>query len=80
MKTNLSKRQSEIINTAVRLIGEGGIQALTIKKLSSEIGVAESALYRHFKNRTEILETLLDSIKENVITKYTQASQRNNFV
>lgn len=78
MKTNLSKRQSEIINAAIRLIGAGGIQALTIKNLSSEIGVAESALYRHFKSRTEILETLLDSIKENVIVRYTQISQSKN--
>jgi len=48
MNNKLSSRQSEIINTAIKLIGEGGIQALTIKNISSEIGIAESALYRHF--------------------------------
>ena len=75
MKTNLSKRQSEIINAAIRIIGEGGIQALTIKNLSTEIGIVESALYRHFKSRTEIIETLLDSIKEDVTSIYTGVSQ-----
>ena len=48
MNNKLSSRQSEIINTAIKLIGEGGIQAFTIKNISSEIGIAESALYRHF--------------------------------
>ncbi len=59
MKSDLSKRQSEIIQAAIKLIGEGGIQALTIKNLSAEIGVAESAIYRHFKSKTDVLSTLL---------------------
>ena len=60
METSLSKRQTEIIDAAIKLIGEGGIQALTIKNLSSEIGVAEAAIYRHFQSKTEVLSTLLD--------------------
>jgi AcrR family transcriptional regulator len=63
MEENLSTRQSEIIQTAIRLIGEGGIQALTIKNLSSEIGIAESTIYRHFESKTEVLITLLDYLK-----------------
>lgn len=63
MKKDLSKRQSEIVHAAIKLIGAGGIQALTIKNLSSEIGVAESAIYRHFKSKTEVLRTLLDYLK-----------------
>lgn len=74
MKIELSKRQAEIIETAVDLIGEGGIQALTIRNLSKKNGVTEAAIYRHFSSRTEILETLLDSIKEKIIKKFTKAS------
>jgi AcrR family transcriptional regulator len=70
METNLSKRQSEIIQAAIKLIGEGGIQALTIKNLSSEIGVAESALYRHFKSKTEVLSTLLDFLGNIIVSHY----------
>jgi AcrR family transcriptional regulator len=60
---DFSKRQSEIINAAIKLIGEGGIQALTIKNLSAEIGVVESALYRHFKSKTDVLSALLDYLE-----------------
>jgi AcrR family transcriptional regulator len=70
MNTNLSKRQSEIIQIAIRLIGEGGIQALTIKNLSTEIGIAESAIYRHFKSKTEVLSTLLDYLKSIINSHY----------
>jgi AcrR family transcriptional regulator len=70
MPTKLSKRQSEIIQAAIRLIGGGGIQALTIRNLSSEIGVTESALYRHFKSKTEVLSTLLDFLGSIIISHY----------
>ncbi len=70
MIDNLSKRQSEIIHAAIKLIGEGGIQALTIKNLSAEIGVAESALYRHFKSKTEVLNALLDFLGSFIISHY----------
>ena len=70
MTPELSKRQSEIIQAAIRLIGGGGIQALTIRNLSSEIGVTESALYRHFKSKTEVLSTLLDFLGSIIISHY----------
>ena len=52
-------RQNEIINTAIELIAEQGIQVLTIKNLSQRIGIAESAIYRHFKSKTDILFGIL---------------------
>jgi AcrR family transcriptional regulator len=77
MNTNLSKRQSEIIQIAIKLIGEGGIQALTIKNLSGEIGIAESAIYRHFKSKTEVLSTLLDYLKSIIISHYDNVYKLN---
>jgi len=75
MKKELTDRQKEILNATVKLIGEGGIQALTIKNLSHNIGVTESAIYRHFMSRTEILETLLDTIKKNITNSYAKRAQ-----
>ena len=54
-----SKRQIEIIESATKLIGEKGIQNLTTKRLAADMGISEPALYRHFKNKNEILESLL---------------------
>ncbi len=68
MKKDLSKRQNEIITISLKLIAEKGIQGLTIKNLAKEIGVVESAIYRHFKNKFEILNTILETIKNNSIS------------
>ena len=56
---NFSKRQIEIILAATHLIGEKGVQNLTTKNLAKEIGFSEPALYRHFKDKTEIISSVL---------------------
>ncbi len=56
-----SERQLEIISAAVEIIAEKGIQNLTIKNLSSFIGISEAALYRHFNSKVDILEGVLDN-------------------
>lgn len=60
----LSKRQIEIIEAATELIGEKGLQNLTTKNLASKIGFSEPALYRHFKSKTEILQSVLTFYKD----------------
>jgi len=55
----LTDRQNQILDSALTLIAEGGIQAVTIKNISKQIGVVESTIYRHFGSKSEILELLL---------------------
>src|SRR6056297_1149063 len=60
-----TERQQEIIETALDLINEKGIQGLTIKNLSKKLGISEPAIYRHFENKIQILIALLDLLKNN---------------
>lgn len=62
MKT---ERQQEIIQVALDLINDKGIQGLTIKNISKKIGISEPAIYRHFENKIEILIAILDILKQN---------------
>lgn len=55
----LTKRQNEIIDAALSLTASNGIQGLTVKHISSAIGVTEPALYRHFKNKSEIVKAMI---------------------
>jgi AcrR family transcriptional regulator len=59
-----SERQKEIIKVSLELIAEHGIQGLTIKNISKKIGIVESAIYRHYESKTQILIDLLDSISD----------------
>lgn len=63
MEKEISRRQKEIINASLDLIAEKGIQGLTIKNLAKKIGVVESAIYRHYETKTQILIGLLDTVK-----------------
>jgi len=56
---NFTERQIEIIDASKDLIGRKGIQNLTIKNLAEKMSFSEPALYRHFKDKTEILKSLL---------------------
>ena len=55
----LGKRQKEIIDAAIKIISAKGIRALTTKALASAVGISEPALYRHFKNKAELIRILL---------------------
>jgi len=59
-----TERQTQIMESALELIAEKGIQGLTIKNLSKKIGISEPAIYRHFENKSSILLTILDNFKQ----------------
>ena len=60
-----TERQKEIIEVALELISEKGIQGLTIKNLSKRIGITEPAIYRHYDSKTDILIAILDHFNNN---------------
>ena len=60
----LTERQQEIIDKSIDIIANKGIQGLTIKNLSKEIGVSEPAIYRHFESKTDILLAILANFQE----------------
>lgn len=71
MVMELSDRQKEIIDVSLDLIAESGIQGLTIKNLAKKIGFSESAIYRHYENKIQILVAILNFFKENTERLFT---------
>lgn len=61
-----STRQIEIIEAAGRLLIKKGIKGLTTKNLAQEMGFSESALYRHFKNKEDIIVLLIGYLESNI--------------
>ena len=56
---NFTKRQIEILDASKELIGAKGIQNLTIKNIANKMSFSEPAIYRHFKDKTEIIKSVL---------------------
>lgn len=65
MNAELSDRQQEIVDVSLELIADSGIQGLTIKNLAMRIGFSESAIYRHYENKIQILVAILDYFEGN---------------
>jgi TetR/AcrR family transcriptional regulator, tetracycline repressor protein len=49
-----------ILDVARRVVEEGGIEALTMRNLSTELGLAHTAIYWHVGGREQLLNSLVD--------------------
>lgn len=54
-RTRPANRRATILATATRLFFERGFASVTIGEIATEVGVAPSAIYRHFGSKSEIL-------------------------
>ncbi|MFD5789464.1 TetR/AcrR family transcriptional regulator [Streptomyces sp. NPDC127037] len=52
--------RDEIIGTARRIVTEGGVNRLTMRRLAAEVGSTPMALYHHVRDKEELLVLLLD--------------------
>jgi len=71
---NIKPRQLEIIEATGKLLTTSGLNGLTIKNLALEMNFSESAIYRHFSSKEEIIVTLLKYLNENVNTIFKESS------
>jgi AcrR family transcriptional regulator len=66
-RENTEVRQRQIISAARRLIVKYGSEHVTVRRMASEIGVSEGAIYRHFKSKNDVLSFLIDDIENTLI-------------
>ena len=52
--------RERILRAAISIADRDGVEALTMRGLGSELGVEAMALYRHFANKDELLESMVD--------------------
>lgn len=62
----LSIRQQEIIDSALKIISEKGMENFTIKKLAHARGVSEPALYRHFESKQNIMILIISQYRNSI--------------
>ena len=59
-RTPLSKER--VLLAAVDLADRGGIEALSMRKLGQELGVEAMALYRHVRDKDDLLDGIVDVV------------------
>jgi AcrR family transcriptional regulator len=60
----LSKER--VLQAAIALADEGGIEALSMRRLAKELGVEAMSLYNHVANKDEILAGIIDAVSSEV--------------
>ncbi|MFN8324099.1 MAG: TetR/AcrR family transcriptional regulator [Chitinophagales bacterium] len=69
----LKDRQLEIVEAAGKILTASGVGGLTIKNLAKEMKFSESAIYRHFTSKEEIIIALLEYLALSMDERYTNA-------
>ena len=62
-----SKTKAKILKTALKLFSAKGYKATTVRDIAGAMGVKQSALYNHFKNKDAILEALIGELTSSAI-------------
>lgn len=58
MRTTDTKKR--LLEAALDLFSERGFDAVNMQSLADAVGIKQPSIYKHFKNKQEILDTLLD--------------------
>jgi AcrR family transcriptional regulator len=62
---DLTQRQEQIIRTAIQIISEDGLSGISIRKLADRVGVTEAAIYRHFKDKADMMVNVMQFMRSN---------------
>jgi TetR/AcrR family tetracycline transcriptional repressor len=56
----------QVLNTAVGIIEEHGLDALTMRRLATELGVTTPSVYWHVGNRDQLIDLMIDKLADEV--------------
>ena len=54
--------RERVLETAMIRADQGGLEALTMRTLADELGVAPMALYRHVANKDDLIDAMIDVV------------------
>src|SRR5918999_1754308 len=58
--------KEHVLEAAIALADEGGIKALSMRKLAQELGVEAMSLYNHVANKDEILDGIVELVASEI--------------
>ena len=56
--------RDQVLRAAMRLADEGGLEAISMRKLGQVLGVEAMSLYKHVANKDDILDGIVDLVTE----------------
>lgn len=56
----MTDTRERILMTALRLFARDGYEAVSVSAIAGELGMTKGALYRHYKNKRDIFDSIVD--------------------
>lgn len=58
----MTNTKEKILITALRLFAKDGYEAVSVSQIASELGITKGALYKHYKNKRDIFDSIFEHI------------------
>ncbi|MBE7724580.1 MAG: TetR/AcrR family transcriptional regulator [Enterocloster citroniae] len=58
----MSDTKEKIMMTALRLFAKDGYEAVSVSRIAGELGMTKGALYKHYKNKRDIFDSILNHV------------------
>jgi len=71
--------KDKILDVALELFSQKGYKGTSIRMISGKVGIRESAIYNHFKNKEEILDTIVSSLASSSLSLLISQKPINEF-
>lgn len=62
-------RQEQIKRAVLEIIATEGLHRLSTRNLADKVGISEGALFRHFRSKREILLSIMEDVKKNLMER-----------
>jgi TetR/AcrR family tetracycline transcriptional repressor len=72
--------QNQVVRAALALLDEVGLDALTMRRLADRLDVKAASLYRHVRNKDELLALLGDEISAEIPMPRSDGSWRDQLI
>ncbi len=66
-KLDTQIRREQIAEAALSLVASQGLRRLSVAAVARRVGLVPSGIYRHFKNKDEILDAVLDRVEQRLL-------------
>ena len=64
MNNKEKNTKEKILEQALKLFSQSGYMGTSMNDIASKLGVTKAALYKHYKSKQEILESIIDKMNE----------------
>jgi AcrR family transcriptional regulator len=72
--------QQQIFDAAVELFHQKGYAGATIREIARMVGIKESSIYNHYKNKEEIFDCILNDFKKGIASNRPSENELVNLI